>query len=95
MKTDFATQFKNENAGKWIWYSGGMGLDAALLNGNIEKTREEAVTKMANRDGVTFEEVDENYKHWYYIVPVEEIEDEYLNDYAAEYLDENFETKIN
>ena len=76
-----AQEFKTENATKWVWYNGAMGLTSALMNDYIENTREEAVHKMANRDGVSFEEVDNNYSDWYYIVPVEQIEDEYLEDY--------------
>ena len=88
MKVDFASTFKNDNAGKWAWYNGAMGLTDCLLNDYIEDSYESAVLGMANRDGVSIEEVENNYKNWYCILPVEEIEDEYLNDYAEEYLTE-------
>ncbi len=84
MKT-FAQQFKSNNAGKWVWFNGAMSLDTALLNNYIENSREIAVQKMANRDSVTYEEVDNNHKDWYYIIPVEDIEDDSLNAYADEY----------
>lgn len=91
MTTSFANQFKHDNQGKWVWYNGAMGLTDALLNDYVENTREEAVQKMANRDSVSYEEVDNDFDNWYYILPVEEIEDDYLNEYANEYLDENYE----
>lgn len=76
-----AQEFKTENANKWVWYNGAMGLTTALMNDYVEKTYEEAVMKMANRDSVSIEDVENNSKDWYYIIPVEEIEDEYLEDY--------------
>lgn len=86
MKTNFATQFKNDNKNKWVWYNGAMGLTGALLNNCIENSSDEAIQAMANRDGVSFDEVDNNYKDWYYIIPVEFIEDDYLNEYADQYI---------
>ena len=78
---DLIKKFREENKGKWVWYNGAMGLDTALLNRYITETREQAVEAMAGRDGVTVEEVENNYDDWYYILPIEDIEDEYLIDY--------------
>lgn len=73
--------FKKENAGKWIWHNGAMGLETALKNNYIEDTREIAINKMANRDNVSIEDVENDYDNWYYILPIEEIEDDYLIDF--------------
>ena len=35
-----AQEFKTENATKWVWYNGAMGLTSALMNDCIENTRE-------------------------------------------------------
>lgn len=76
-----AQEFKTENRGKFVWYNGAMGLDTALANDYIEDTYEDAVNEMAWRDGVSREEVMNNYRDWYYIMPVEEIEDDALEEY--------------
>lgn len=89
MKT-FATEFKNDNQGKFVYYNGTQGLTDCLLNNQIADTYEEAVQLMANRDGVPYENVEKNYQDWYYILEVKEIEDESLNDHGDEYF-ETFE----
>jgi hypothetical protein len=83
--TSFATQFKSDNAGKFVWFNGAMGLEDALLNSYIDNTREIAIQKLANRDGVSFEDVDNNYQDWYYILPIDDLSDDELNDFGNKY----------
>lgn len=78
---DLIKKFREENKGKWVWYNGAMGIDIALLNNNIEDTRDKAVEAMAWHDSVTLDEVENDYDNWYYILPVDEILDEHLIDY--------------
>jgi len=75
-----ATEFKRANANRWIWYNGAMGLETALLNNYITDTREDAVYQMAQHDSVSCEEVDKDFHDWYYIISVEEIDDEQLEE---------------
>ncbi|MFJ1411687.1 hypothetical protein [Capnocytophaga canimorsus] len=81
---DLVKKFREENKGKWMWYNGSMGIDTALANNQIEDTREQAIEAMAWNDNVTTEEVENDYDNWYYILPVEEILDEYLIDYFSQ-----------
>lgn len=83
--TSFANHFKSDNSGKWVWFNGAMGLETALMNNYIENSREVAINNMANRDGVSYEEVDNNYSDWYYILPIEELSDDELNEYGNKY----------
>lgn len=85
--TSFAKQFKLYNTDKWVWFNGAIGLEAALMNNYIENSRENAIQKMANRDGISYEEVDNNYRDWYYIIPVDELNDDELNEYGDKYFE--------
>lgn len=85
--TSFASQFKLDNADKWVWFNGAMGLETALMNNYIESSRENAIQKMSNRDGISCEEVDNNYRDWYYIIPVDELNDDELNQFGDKYFE--------
>lgn len=78
---NYAEQFKENNSGKWIWFNGAMGLDTAISNDYITDTREEAVKAMAWRDEVSIEDVENNHNDWYYIIEVDELEDDAINNY--------------
>ena len=73
-----AQDFKNENTGKFVWFNGANGLEGAILNNWIEDTYEEAVKAQAFREGITEEEVKNDYHDWYYIMPIEDIDNEDL-----------------
>lgn len=69
-----AQDFKNENAGKFVWFNGANGLKEALLNNWIESSYYAAVTAQASREGISEEEVRNDYHDWYYIMPIEDID---------------------
>lgn len=75
-------EFKEENKDKWLCYTGAEGVTWAWSNDYMFDTYEEAVSALALHEGVSEEEIREDYANWYYILPMDEVEDDCVEDYC-------------
>lgn len=78
-----SSSIKEEHKGQWVWFDDISGLDYAILNNWFESTYEEAVKACASRNNVTKVQVMSDGA--YFIQPVEELEDEEINDILTKY----------
>lgn len=56
----------------YIYFNGANGIDGAIDNDRWASTYEEAVKELAWWEGVSEQDIENDYNEWYYILPTSE-----------------------
>lgn len=57
---------------EYVYYNGGQGMMFGIANNNFTKTRDQAIIDCSSDNNVSYDEVDNDYHNWYYLMLIDE-----------------------
>ena len=63
----------NYTEDQYLYHNGAEGMTLALLNEQVGTDYSDAVEELASREDVTEEDIINDYKNWYYVMPISEV----------------------